>query len=537
MSTSDNNSTNTSNHDRFEDNLKALAQSQGLSSLKEIKRGIEKESLRITPDGRLSQTEHPKSIGSALTHPNITTDYSEALLELITEPHQSIDDLFDQLCETHRFIYQNIDRELLWVNSMPCIVGDDLSIPIAQYGSSNIGKMKTVYRHGLWHRYGRLMQAIAGIHFNFSLPESFWQNYQILQGNNDELQSFISAQYFKLIRNFQRHSWLPIYLFGASPAVCASFVKNREHGLVLMANGTNTYHLKHATSLRMSDLGYQNDAQSDLMICYNSVESYTASLEAAIRTPYKPYEDLGIKEDDQYKQLNANILQIENEYYSNIRPKRTGKSDERPTQALRNRGVEYIEVRSLDLNPFEPLGLNKEQIQFLDAFLVFCLLEDDIQTSSTMLKVSKQNIDTVVYQGRDEEAKIIDAFDESEQSLKQAAKDLLTKIERVSELFDQQHGGDEYRSSVVAQEAKIEQPEQTTSGKIINILESDNISFFEFALEQAKQHKRYFTQQSISEKNLKRLQALAQKSHEDQKRIEAEDSLDFDHFVAKYFED
>jgi len=524
-------------HTSFEKNLLGLTISDAGESLADIRRGLEKESLRITPNGRLSQTPHPSVLGSALTHPNITTDYSESLLELITEPHQSIDTLLNQLSDIHRFIYQHIDQELLWVNSMPCIVGDDLSIPIAQYGNSNIGRMKTIYRHGLWHRYGRLMQAIAGIHFNFSLPKSFWGSYQVQQENNDSLQSFISEQYFKLIRNFQRYAWLPVYLFGASPAICSSFIKNRQHGLHAMSHSEHTYHLQHATSLRMSDLGYQNDAQSDLMICYNTIDSYTQSLEQAINTVHKPYEEIGIKTNQGYKQLNANILQIENEFYSNIRPKQTAKSNERPTQALRNRGVEYIEIRCLDLNPFEPLGLNKSQIQFLDAFLMFCLLEDDVKTSHSTTKNNKVNMDTVVYQGRDPKAMIYDDNNKSSQTLTQAATHVLEKVAQVACIFDNNTQNKDYQLSVQQQQEKIKHPEMTTSGEILNTLKDESLSFFEFSLQQAKAHKQFFNQHVLAEDKLKTMRNTVKESHQKQKEIENADNIELDSFIANYFTD
>ncbi len=519
----------------FQLNLESV--SEKLSTLAGIQRGIEKESLRITKEGKLSQKPHPKTLGSTLTHPNITTDYSEALLELITDPHASIDGLLEQLNDTHAFIYQNIGDELLWVNSMPCILGDDLSIPIAQYGTSNIGKMKTVYRHGLWHRYGRHMQAIAGIHFNFSLPEEFWLHYQQSLGNEDKLQDFISAQYFKLIRNFQRYSWLIVYLFGASPAVCASFVKNKQHRLQAMNSETNTFHLPNATSLRMSDLGYQNDAQSDLMICYNSLETYTSSLERAIKTPYAPYEKIGVKVGDEYKQLNANILQIENEYYSNIRPKRPTQSNERPTQALRNRGVEYIEVRSLDLNPFETSGLDKDTIHFLDAFLLFCLLQDDIQTSPEMLKASKLNIETVVYEGRNPAAEILNAKTQESESLTKSAHQLLDGIEKTAALFDKLNNSENYKQSLSLQRAKIDDSSLTPSGKVINILKQQKIPFFRLAMNQAEETRDFFLKQNLSDDKLKLMRQMAEDSIEEQKRIEQEDDVDFDTFVANYFKD
>ncbi len=516
----------------FEHGLSLLK--QNASELKHIQRGIEKESLRITPQGTLSQTVHPKALGSTLTHPNITTDYSEALLELITEPHESIDALLQQLKDTHTFVYQNIGDELLWVNSMPCILGGDSSIPIAQYGSSNIGKMKTVYRHGLWHRYGRHMQAIAGIHFNFSLPQSFWSAYQAQLNNNDALQDFISAQYFKLIRNFQRYSWLLVYLFGASPAVCASFVKNKQHRLKPLNERNTTFHLPDATSLRMSDLGYQNNAQSNLKICYNSLDSYTCSLEQAIRTPYAPYEKIGIKEGEQYKQLNANILQIENEFYSSIRPKRTSSSGERPTLALRRRGVEYIEVRCLDLNPFEPIGLNAVEIYFLDAFLLMCLIDDDIQTSETMRTANAKNMEMVVYQGRSAAALIADANTLETQSLKQHATILLDKIRQVAEVFDA-GGQHHYQHSVEQQSAKINQPELTPSGQIIELLTHNKLSFFELALEHAQTHQAFFKGQVLEPTLAQHMQKQVDDSIAEQAQLEKNDTVDFDTFVANYF--
>ena len=185
----------------------------GPAVLKAMRRGIEKESLRVQPDGRLSTVPHQGALGAPLTHPHITTDFSESQLELITAPHTGVEACLNELTEIHQVVFNAIGEELLWVSSMPCGLPADDAIPIGQYGSSNIGRAKTVYRTGLANRYGRRMQAISGIHYNWSLPGV---------GN---------AEYFALIRNFRRHGWLLFYLFGASPAVCPSFVRGREHGL------------------------------------------------------------------------------------------------------------------------------------------------------------------------------------------------------------------------------------------------------------------------------------------------------------------
>ncbi|MEQ1529400.1 MAG: glutamate--cysteine ligase [Methylococcales bacterium] len=364
-------------------------------------KGIEKESLRISADGFISQTLHPKSLGSALTHPCITTDYSEALIELITPPFADIKETLGYLHNIHQFVYDNLDDEILLSASMPCGIDGDMSIPIAEYGTSNIGRMKHVYRHGLWHRYGRTMQAIAGIHFNYSVPETLWPVLHQQKQETGSLEQFINASYFGLIRNFQRHGWLILYLFGASPAICKNFFKSRPHLMTQFEqfdNGT-LYH-PYATSLRMSDIGYKSKNQANLQIDYNSIDGYVDTLGKAITTPYPDYEKIGVEVDGEYRQLNANILQIENEFYSTIRPKQIAQSGEKPTLALKRRGVRYVEMRSLDLDLFNPVGISEDQARFIEAFLLNCLLNDSPYTSPQEQQLNNANQLLVANSGR-----------------------------------------------------------------------------------------------------------------------------------------
>ena len=350
--------------------LALLSDSGNGSVLANIVRGIEKESLRVESSGQLAKTPHPDALGSALTHPSITTDYSEALLEFITAPSTSIDQVLRELEEIHRYTYQHINDELLWASSMPCQLGEDSSIPVGQYGSSNIGRMKTVYRLGLGHRYGRQMQTIAGIHYNFSVPDSLWQQLQTDEGNQQSLQDYKTDGYFALIRNFRRYFWLLLYLMGAAPAVCKSFVRNRQHDLVAFGDDSHSLHKPFATSLRMGNLGYQSDAQSSLVVCYNDMDQYNRTLKGALETPFKAYEEIGLKDDQgNYRQLTTNLLQIENEFYSPIRPKRTAASGETPLEALQRKGVEYIEVRCIDVSPLAPCGIDRQSIRF---WIPFC---------------------------------------------------------------------------------------------------------------------------------------------------------------------
>src|SRR5262245_28035995 len=278
--------------------------------LKSLRRGIEKESLRVTPQGRLALTPHGPALGSALKHPHITTDFSESQLELITGVHPSVAGCLAELERIHQFVYSRIGEEVMWCASMPGGLPDEeKDIPIGRYGSSNIGRAKSVYRMGLAHRYGRRMQAISGVHYNFSLPESAWP----LPGYKDT-----NEAYFALIRNFRRTGWLLLYLFGASPAVCASFVQRRAHKLLKLSEGT--LFLPYATSLRMGRLGYLSEAQDSLAVSYNSLESYGECLQEALTQPYPKYEAIGVMNGraasggvDSYRQLSTSLLQIENE--------------------------------------------------------------------------------------------------------------------------------------------------------------------------------------------------------------------------------
>lgn len=318
-----------------------LSEHQNLDALRGIQHGIEREGLRVAADGSLSQLPHPSALGSALTHECITTDFSESLLEFITPPNISVATTLSQLSDIHSHVYLQIDQEQIWPLSMPCFVGDEDDIVLAHYGTSNVGKMKHVYRVGLKNRYGSMMQAISGVHFNFSLPSSFWDIWGEMHGQVAD-QDVISDSYFALIRNYRRMCWIIPYLYGASPAICRSFLQDRVTTYDFKTLGKGTSYLPYATSLRMSDLGYTNSAQSSLNICYNSLPSYVASVRQAIQTPSAQYANIPAGENGNYQQLNANVLQIENELYSPIRPKQIARSGEKPTDALSSLSLIHI---------------------------------------------------------------------------------------------------------------------------------------------------------------------------------------------------
>jgi len=495
--------------------------------------GLEKESLRVSEDGKISQTSHPMALGSALTNPYITTDYSEALLELITPPDGSPQETLSFLENIHRFVYDTLDNELLWASSMPCIVSGNSSIPIAYYGSSNAGKMKSLYRVGLGHRYGRMMQVIAGIHFNFSLADHFWPAYQDLEADDQPLQAFISSQYLGLTRNLQRFGWLIPYLFGASPAVCRSFVDGPTVGLESFDEFT--YYQPYATSLRIGDIGYQNfkEGESGIKANYDSLSDYVDSLTCAINTPYEQYKKIGVKVNGEYQQLNANILQIENEYYSSVRPKQLTEGHEKPSLALKRRGVRYIELRSLDLNIFEPMGINQQQINFLETFLVFCLLHESPPIGTLERQEIDMNQSASAHRGRKPNLKL--QRNGKDILLSTWLCEILEKMQPVAEILDTQSDNNNCTDALKLQKEVARDPDLTPSATILNEMRDNGESFFPFTMRYSESHSRYFQNIALSDKRRKFFEDQAKSSIQKQSDIEASNGESFDDFLENYF--
>ncbi|MCJ8168132.1 glutamate--cysteine ligase [Atopomonas sediminilitoris] len=508
----------------------ALLQHQAPDLLRECRHGIEKESLRIRPDGTLAMTAHPAALGAALTHSQITTDYSEALLEFITDAHTTADAALVELDAIHRFTYGQLANEQLWTHSMPCKLPSEADIPIAQYGSSAIGQLKSIYRQGLAVRYGKAMQCIAGIHYNFSLPEALWPLLQQAEGDAQPAQQYQSQAYIDLIRNFRRYSWLLMYLFGASPAVCASFLQGRPHGLDQLDE--HTLYLPYATSLRMSDLGYQNSAQASLTPCYEELGSYLDSLRHAVSTPYPTYEAIGTKKDGQWQQLNTNLLQIENEYYSNIRPKRVAASGERPLQALRRRGVQYVEVRCLDINPFLPLGIDSHQAHFLDSFLLFCALSESPSMDGEECREASANFALTVKQGRRPGLLLNERG--RPRTLRDWGESLCDQMEACAIALDSAYGGHAHHEALSLMRQRLCDPALTPSAQVLSQLKREHCAFFTFACQQASQHAADFRDRPLDNSSQAAFVASAQASLKAQTELEAQPQPDMDSFVAAY---
>jgi len=494
--------------------------------------GLEKESLRVNSEGKIAQTPHPTTFGSALTHPYITTDYSEALLEFITPPFHEMGEALGFLRDLQQFVYNRLDEEVLWATSMPCVVAGESSIPIAYYGESNAGKMKTVYRRGLGHRYGRVMQVIAGVHFNYSYSDAFWQALQQLEGDDRCLRTYISDRYFDLLRNLLRVGWLIPYLFGASPAVCKSFLNGKKSSL--KSFDQYTYYEPHATSLRMGDIGYQNNKENETGIKanYDSLDDYVASLSCAISTPCPEYKAIGIKVDGEYRQLNDNILQIENEYYSTVRPKQLLEGYEKPSLALKKRGVRYIELRSLDVNAFDPLGINESQLYFVEALLLYCLLSDSTPITPQERIEIDQNEMLVAHRGREPGLELKRCG--KDVTLQQWATEICDGMESVCDLLDSNTTKRPYRQALARQRRAVENPDLTPSARMLAEMSNGGETFYELARRKSLEQQWYFAELPINTEREQMFVELAERSLQKQKEIEAADKIDFDRFLEEY---
>ncbi|HOE40228.1 MAG TPA: glutamate--cysteine ligase [Rhodoferax sp.] len=510
--------------------IRQFSEPQQAQVLRGIQRGFERECLRVDRAGQLATTAHPVALGSKLTHPWITTDYAEALLEFITPPSTDPAYPLEFLTDIHRYVAQQLGGEYLWAGSMPCRIGTDSDIAIANYGSSNAARFKQVYREGLGLRYGRAMQTIAGAHYNWSLPEDFWLALREVCPAEGSLQDTIDRRYFGLIRNFLRYGWLIPYLFGASPALCRSFLQGHLSDLVELKAGT--LHGPFATSLRMSDLGYQNHAQDKLAISFNSLSGYTQGLEAAIRTHDPYYAELGVRDGDQWRQLSDSLLQTESEFYAPMRPKRIGLQGERPALALQTYGVQYIEMRLFDLNPFIDIGIAPEQSLFADALLLMCLFRDSPPITSREQGENDENKHRVVTRGRQPDLQLL--VHNREQPLRVLAHELFDDMAPFAAMLDSAYDSSRYASALRDLRERIDWPELTPSAQVIEAVKKHG-GYFDFAMDLSKTHTRNLQSAALDSQVRHQFLTSVQQSLAAQAQLDATAQIPFEAFVANYF--
>ncbi len=508
----------------FEQRIRQLTGQQVTGGL----RGVERECLRVTPGGRVSMTPHPETLGSALTHRYITTDFAEALLELVTPPVKSTRDVSDWLAALQEFVLAQLEGEQIWAASMPPAISHDKQLAPAQYGSSNIGRLKHIYRLGLANRYGPRMQAIVGIHFNYSPPPDFWGFLPELERLPSGVVAKRSAWIMGQMRNVRRLAWLPTYLLGASPAFHESLSQARPPDLKKGRKGT--LYAPNATSLRMSSLGYTSALQAGLVISANSLHAYVRDLEVAIHARHAGYSTIGVRAADEYRQLSDSVLQVENEYYSPARPKRRIRRGERAATALRRRGAEYLELRLVDSNPFELLGVSVGSMCFMEAFLLYCLLEESPPMPTSEYLAALSNLEATAWRGRARDARLY--RETREVSLSAWGLEVCDAMEPVCEALDDGGTGD-YAAALESARGMLRDPDLTLAARVLEELGAAGWDHQAWGMEKAREA----SQAPKDRPNAARRRALkdeAPASLARQGAMEAQSEPPFDEFLARY---
>lgn len=513
--------------------LAELEQRDAIHLLDCGRRGIEKEGLRYTAANQLSTKPHSPTLGSPLTHAEITTDYAESLLELVTPAFRNSRDTLAHLCYLHRVLAQDSDEYIL-NGSMPAFIADTEAVQIGEYGISNPGVMRTLYRKGLAVRYGKAMQLIAGMHFNYSICNDLFRYYAECL-NQPFTQEFINTRYMNLVRNIRRYAWLTAYLFGHSPTVDASFLRNTPHQLQTF--DADTLYMPYATSLRMSDIGYQN--KTGHLVSANTLAQYVANLKAAVLTPHKPYQELGLRDAaGNYQQINTNLLQIENEYYTVVRPKQKMASGEAPACALAERGIAYVELRSLDINCFEPTGISQPQLDFLELFMLYCLFTDAPTFSDADEQEAKTNMANTACKGRDPQ--LILYKQQQATSVTQWGTEILQAMRPIAEIMDSEKHRPHYVSIIERELEVVQDANLTPSARIMAHLQGETtgtpMSYHQFITELSQQHMHMHREQGITPAELAKVQKDAKLSLEkEQFLVKKSKTVDFDDYIAGYY--
>jgi len=509
--------------------LNLLAEPAQAGLLEQYQAGLEREALRVERSGSLAATPHPVALGSALTHTEITTDFAEAQLELITPPFAQIDSLLDYQTRLHAFAAQSLpNNEQIWFQSMPPALRE-AQIQIAQFGTSHQGRIKEIYRNGLAHRYGKQMQVISGIHFNYSFHMDFWQFLYAQVQTRSSLTNFISENYLGLMRNYLRQCWLLAYLFGAAPLADPLF-EARE--MPEVKRDPLALYGPMATSLRMSRLGYVNSNRCTYSINYNSLTEYLAGLYKAINSECPSFLRFGTVQNGEYLQLNTHILQIENEHYALIRPKQPPLPGERPFSALRSRGIGYVEVRALDVNPFDTLGVSADQLHFVRLFLLHCLLDPNPPIGSAELELVNENQHWVAIQGRQKGMRLLRP--EGSISLQDWGYTIFEALEPLAENLDKNRETPLYGPLLARERAKLDNPDLTPSAQVLSAFQASGQPFTEWMTARSLEHMAYLKGIALSPPDQSAFQQAVQDSLSKQAEIEASDTGSFSDYLAAF---
>jgi glutamate--cysteine ligase len=478
---------------RFSDLITYFSSEDTRGLLLKGKWGIEKESLRVKEDGSLAMTPHPAVFRDKGFYPNVITDFSESQLEIITPPSDSIEKMYFFLEALNTKVVQAISDELLWPQSMPGPLPAEAAIPIARFDNSEKGRLKEIYRSGLALRYGKKVQMISGIHYNFSFHDVFWTAMMDALHVSSDRQAFINDASCALVRNVLRYRWLLIYLFGASPVADETYhtkvapAVNDKDCFKTLDSGFE-FCTRNATSLRMSRFGYENAMNSRLLVSYNSLGDYIRDIRTILSTKNDDYAKLGIFKNGKQIQLNDNQLQLENEFYSPVRFKQIPGDNETQLDALEKRGVKYLEIRAFDINPFEKNGISLEQLCFTHVFILFCLFEQSPLFTGDEFDLMNLNAHKMSLMGRIEGVRLHDAGGKSH-SVPAWGTSVIEKLRIIAELLDKKSGKTLYADSVEHEYQKLVDKSLLPSSRILEEMKQKKETYLEFNLRRARENR------------------------------------------------
>ena len=398
--------------------------------------GIEWESLRARGKGELSLTPHPRAFGDKLKNPLITTDFSESQIEMITPVFDTIDKAFDTFSLLADLVNSSLpEDEYLWFQSIPCILPYNDEIPIAQY--SDEGESSQKYREDLAKKYGVKKQMISGVHFNFSFDDDVLKKLQKILGSELTFKEFRNEVYLKIARNYLRYCWLIIYLTGCSIGSHNTFTEECIH-LMDAKDDYGSYYSTKGPSFRNSSCGYKN--LKNLYPSYASVEDFTRDVEDFIE---------------------RGDLSEAKELYTQIRLKPKDPADY--LNSLNEDGIQYIEIRTLDINPFYQCGLVRHDMKFLHLFLIYMFVKDESSYANWQEEahINEENAAEMAY---DESMRLI--RDGKKVTLKSWASEIINEMYGMCEVF----GIDEERKTLRLMCNRIKDPSLTYGQRLLNMI-------------------------------------------------------------------
>lgn len=416
--------------------------------------GLEKENVRVNERGELALSKHPKAFGDREENPYIKTDFSESQLEMVTPACETLEEVYSFICNLNKIVSLELLKrgEFLWPQSNPPVLPrDDKDIPITKLKN----REEEIYRERLSEKYGRKKQVISGIHYNFSFKDDFIKFLYEELNKGESFRNFKDSLYLKMARNFQKYHWLLIYLTGASPVFHESYIEEiRKNGDVL---GEDSYYIKDDTSLRNSIYGYKN--KRDYYVSYNSIEEYIKDIEALVRD----------KE-----------IQNVKEYYNPIRLKTLGYED--MLEGLVKKGIDYLEVRLLDLDPLSVEGISQDTLYLVHLFMIYTLLKENKEISYREQEEFFKNHDIAALRGREEKAFI---YEDGEKIL--LAKKGKEIIEEFKEIVDNLFSENEsFKNALNLAVDRINNERETLSYKLVKGIEKDG--YINFHMNLAKKY-------------------------------------------------